>query len=153
MPNDNKDLDVRLLTRWLGVAGAKAGLLESRQCTVEALARMARGFGIDVGRKATRQELIDQLVRVASRRIDKSIDDLFDMERDELVRYFDERGVETEELLDLLKKLDLRPDRKGRKNVINFAARELAETGRFRRIARNENRVTSSSTLRQPVSG
>ena len=83
----------------------------------------------------TRQELIDDIVRVASRRIDKSIDELFEMERDEIVRYFDENGVETEELLDLLEELDLRPDRKGRKNVINFAARELAETGRFRRIA------------------
>lgn len=135
MSNVKQDLDVRLLTRWLGTAGAKAGLLESRQWTVEALAEIARSLGIEAAKRATRQELIEDIVRVASRRIDKSIDDLFDMERDELVRYFDENEVETEELLDLLENLDLRPDRKGRKNVINFAARELAETGRFRRIA------------------
>ena len=96
---------------------------------------MARNLGIEVTGRVTRRELIDEIVRVASRRIDKSIDELFEMERDEIVRYFDENGVETEELLDLLEELDLRPDRKGRKNVINFAARELAETGRFRRIA------------------
>ena len=96
---------------------------------------MARNLGIEVTGRATRQELIDEIVRVANRRIDKSIDELFEMERDEIVRYFDEHGVETEELLDLLEELDLRPDRKGRKNVIDFAARELAETGRFRRIA------------------
>ena len=135
MSNVKQDVDVRLLTRWLGAAGAKAGLLESRQWTVDALAKMARNLGIEVTGRVTRRELIDEIVRVASRRIDKSIDELFEMERDEIVRYFDENGVETEELLDLLEELDLRPDRKGRKNVINFAARELAETGRFRRIA------------------
>lgn len=135
MSNVKQDLDVRLLTRWLGAAGAKAGLLESRRWTVEALAEMARNLGIEVTKRVTRQELIDDIVRVGSRRIDKSIDELFEMERDDLVHYFDENGVETEEILDLLENLGLRPDRKGRKNVINFAARELAETGRFRRIA------------------
>ena len=69
------------------------------------------------------------------------------MERDELVRYFENLEVETEELLDLLKELNLRPARKGRKNVVNFVAQELAETGRFRRIARNETRHIGAPTL------
>ena len=146
MSTVKKDVDVRLLTRWLGVAGAKAGLRESRQCTIEALAEMARGIGIDVERRATRRELIDELVRVASKRIDKSIDELFKMERDELIRYFDDREVGVDELLDLLKELDLSPDRKGRRNVVNFVARELSETGRFRRIARNETRQSVAAS-------
>ena len=83
----------------------------------------------------------------ASKRIDKSIDELFAMGRDELVRYFENLEVETEELLDLLKELNLRPDRKGRKNVVNFVAQELAEMGRFRRIARNETRHIGAPTL------
>ncbi len=69
------------------------------------------------------------------------------MQRDDLVRYFEDLEVETEELLDLLKELDLRPDRKGRKNVVNFVAQELAETGRFRRIARNDTRHIGAPTL------
>lgn len=109
---------------------------------------MAQKSGIDIGKKVTRRELIDELVRVASKRIDKPIDELFEMDHDDLVRYFDEREVETAELLDLLKELELSPDRKTRKNVIEFAARELAETGRFRRIARNQHRVSSGSVLR-----
>ena len=150
MSNVRQGVDVRLLARWLGAAGAKAGLLASRQCTVEALAEIAKQSGIDVGKRVTRRELIDELVRVASKRIDKSIDELFEMNHDELVRYFDEREVETAELLDLLKELELSPDRKTRKNVIEFAARELAETGRFRRIAGNQRRVASGAALRQP---
>ena len=148
MSSIDQDLDVRLLIRWLGAAGARAGLRESRLYTVAALRRMARGFGIGSGKRTTREELIDELVRVAGKRIDKSIDELFEMERDELVRYFDSIQVETEELLDLMRNLDLNPGCKGRRNVVNFAARELSETGRFRRIARNETR--SPKQLPQP---
>lgn len=135
MPNLNPDIDVRLLTRWLGTQGVKAGLKESKYITVETLGRLAKGLGIEHGKKATRQELIDEIVRVASKRIDKSVDELYRMEQDEIIGYFDDIGVESEELLDLLKQLDLDPGRTGRKNLARFVAHELAETGRFKRIA------------------
>jgi len=70
------EMDVRLLVRWLGVAGAKAGLRESRQCTVEVLSAAARRSGVSVGKRVTRVKFIDELVRAASRRIDRSIDEL-----------------------------------------------------------------------------
>jgi len=58
------------------------------------------------------------------------------MEQGEIIRYFDiDIGVETEELLDFLKQLDLDPGREGRSNLVRFVARELTETGRFKRIA------------------
>lgn len=135
MSSIKQDIDVRLLVRWLGVPGTKAGLKESRHCTVEVLRRLAQEFEIELGKKATRNELIDKIVRVASKRIDKSLDQLFDMEQEELVSYFEEIGVEPEELLDLLKQLDLDPGREGRRNLVRFVARELCETGRFKRIA------------------
>ncbi|MCB2263613.1 MAG: hypothetical protein LGR52_11880 [Candidatus Thiosymbion ectosymbiont of Robbea hypermnestra] len=135
MPGLNSEIDVRLLARWLGIQGVKAGLKESRYITVETLNRLAKGLEIEFGKKATRQELIDEIVRVASKRIDKSVDELYRMEQDEIVCYLDEIGVESEELLDFLKQLDLDPGREGRKNLIRFVARELSETGRFKRIA------------------
>lgn len=36
-----QDIDVRLIARWLGVEGAKAGLRESRHITVEVLLEIA----------------------------------------------------------------------------------------------------------------
>jgi len=114
MPNLNPDIDVRLLTRWLSTQGVKAGLKESKYITVETLGRLAKGLGIEHGKKATRQELIDEIVRVASKRIDKSVDQIYRMEQDEIIGYFDDIGVESEELLDLLKQLDLDPGRKGK---------------------------------------
>ncbi len=99
------------------------------------LRRLAQGFEIELGKKATRNELIDKIVRVANKRIDKSLDKLFDLEQEELVSYFEDIGVEPEELLDLLKQLNLDPGREGRRNLVRFVARELCETGRFKRIA------------------
>jgi len=103
MSSLNQDVDVRLLTRWLGAQGAKAGLKKSKRITVEILGRLAKGFGIEPGKKATRQQLIDEIMRVANKRIDKSVDELYQMEQDEIIRYFDDIGVEPEELLDFLK--------------------------------------------------
>lgn len=135
MSSSNQDIDIRLLVHWLGVQGAKAGLKGSRSITVEILNRLAKELRIELSKRATRQELIDEIVRVASKRIDKSVDDLYQMQQDEIIHYFDDIGVESGELLDLLKQLDLKPSREGRRDLIRFVARELSETGRFMRIA------------------
>lgn len=136
MPRIDQNTDARLLVRWLGVEGARAGLLQSKRTTIESLRKMANALKLDVPEKTTRQQLVDQLVRVASRRIDKSIDELFSMEQDSLLEYFEQIEVEPAELLDILKELNLTPRRKeGRRSILEFAARELSETGRFMRIA------------------
>ena len=116
MSSVDQDMDIRLLVRWLGTAGARAGLRESRHCTIDALTTAAQQFGVGVGKKVTRVKLIDELVRAASRRIEKSLDELFEMERDELVLYFDDIDVQTEELLELLKDLDVKVRYTGRRS-------------------------------------
>lgn len=136
MPSIDQNTDVRLLVRWLGVEGARAGLLQSKRITIDSLRKMAEAFKLNLPEKITRQQLIDELVRVGSRRIDKSIDELFSMENEALLNYFESIEVETAELLDILKELDLTPRRReGRRSLLEFAARELSETGRFMRIA------------------
>lgn len=135
MSEVNTPFDARLLVRWLGFEGAKAGLEKSKTCTVEILREVAAKLGIEVPAKPRRQDLVEEIVRIASRRIDKSVEEMQGMQREELVRYFEEREVEPHELLDLLKNLDMDPGREGRRNLVEFIARELSETGRFIRIA------------------
>ena len=149
MSNVNHEIDVRLLVDWLGVQGARAGLQDSRKCTVGALSQIAGRLGIDLGKKATRKDLIDKIVRVASKRIDKSLDDLFAMDQDELARYFEEVGPEPEELLDLVKQLELDPGREGLRNLTRFVAHEISETGRFMRIA-SKRVVSEPKKIGQP---
>ena len=139
MSDLEKHMDVRLLVRWLGIDGAKAGLERSKRWTVGFLKETANELGIEVPGKPKRQELIEEIVCVASKRIDKSLDELFQMQHEELVRYFERVQVEPHELLDLLKKLNLDPAEKGRHNLLEFVASEVAETGRFMRIASKGN--------------
>src|SRR4051812_47336407 len=119
-------IDARALVTWLGAQGAKAGLKESRKCTVEVLAQVARRLGIEVGDKPTRRELIEEIVKVAGQRIDKPLHDLFAMDHDQLVQYLESVGAEREELLDLVKRLDLDPGREGLRNLVHFVAREIS---------------------------
>jgi hypothetical protein len=128
--------DIRLLVRWLGLHGARAGLMESKLWTVDVLKKAASVLGLDIPEKTPRKDLVDAVVRAANKRINKSIEDLYRMEASELAAYLESVGVESEELLDLLKELDLSPRRKeGLQSLIEFTARELSETGRFMRIA------------------
>ena len=109
--------------------------MESKHWTVEALKNAAVTLELKLPDKVTRKELIEEIVRVANKRILKPLDELYAMDFEQLKAYLDSTEAETEELLELLKDLNLIPRLEGRKNLIEFAARELSETGRFMRIA------------------
>lgn len=136
MPNELKhEPDIRSLVRWLGEDGAKAGLMKSKVMTTASLREIGNALGIKLPEKSTRATLIDEVVRVAGRRVEKPLDVLLGMAYEELVHYFEEVEVQPPELLDLLKQLDLSPRRESRRSLVELAARELSETGRFQRIA------------------
>jgi|GEM_PF-915050 len=128
-------IDVRLIVRWLGPEGAIAGLDKSRHMTVDVLTKIGTALGLSWTKLPGRAQMIAEIVRVANKRIQKPVDELVRMSKDEIINYLD--GVEPgrEELLDLLKAIDVTPSKEGRKTLIEFAARELSETGRFMRIA------------------
>ena len=138
-----QEIDVRLLVHWLGVPGARSGLKDSRKCTVEILSHIAQELGMEPAKKATRGDLIEDIVHIASRRINRTLEQLYEMSQDELVKYLEDAQVEPEELLDLVKRLDLDPGRDGLQNLIRFVAREISETGRFMRIASKSPRDTA----------
>lgn len=142
MPLENPpiEIDVRLLVRWLGPQAAAAGLEKSKRCTVEILAKMGDAIGLALPKSATRQYMIDAIVRAANKRIGKPLEELLRLSRDELVGYLESVDPEREELLDLLKRIDAHPTKEGRRGLIEFAARELSETGRFMRIAGSGHR-------------
>ena len=143
----NPGFEIRSIVRSLGIQGAKAGILESKIWTIDALKKAASEFGIKTLERATRKDLIDEIVKFANKRITKSLDELYGMDADSLVSYLNEIEVESEELLDLLKQLDVSPRKEGLKNLIAFVAKELSETGRFMRISGTTSRSTDTSNL------
>ena len=60
------EFDIRGLVRCLGSQGAKAGLMESKLWTVEALKSVATGLGVKFPDKAIRKDMIEELVRVGT---------------------------------------------------------------------------------------
>lgn len=120
---------------WLGADGARAGLMQSKRLTIDMLRQIAESLEIKLPEKSNRQRWIDEIVKAASRRIDKPIQELFEMDQQELLDYFERIDVEAAEVLDILKELDVSPRREGRRSLLEFAAKELSETGRFMRIA------------------
>lgn len=132
---NGKGVDVRLLVEWLGSEGTKAGLTTSRRCSVKVLRLIAEGMGCAIRKDMNRQQIIDEIVDVASRRVDKPLDSLFKMSQQELVDYFTGIEVEPKELLELLKRLDIEPHREGLRSLIEFTAQQISETGRYMRIA------------------
>ena len=128
-------IDPRQLVRWLGTDGARAGLTQSKRLTIDVLRNIAESLEIRLPEKTNRQQWIDEIVKVASRRIDKPIHELFEMDEQALLNYFERIEVEPAEMLDILKELDVSPRREGRRSLLEFAAKELSETGRFMRIA------------------
>ncbi len=110
-------------------------MTESKLWNVEDLKIVATRLGVKFPDKATRKEMIGEIVRVANKRIQKPLEELYTMDYEQLKTYLDSIGAEPEELLELLKDLNLTPRLEGRKNLVEFAARELSETGRFMRIA------------------
>lgn len=128
-------INPRQLIRWLGTDGAQAGLMQSKRITIDVLRQLAESLNIQLPEKTTRQHWIDEIIRVASRRIDIPINELFKMDEHALIEYFERIAVEPTEILDILKELDLSPRRESRRSLLELAARELSETGRFMRIA------------------
>ncbi|XCN71518.1 MAG: hypothetical protein Q3M24_14485 [Candidatus Electrothrix aestuarii] len=128
--------DSRMLVQWLGTKGAIAGLEHSKEFTIQRLQNILIDQQLEFKKKATKNELIEILIADASKRIDKPVESLYEMDKEALVAYFEDRKVESPELLDLLKQLDLSPrSKESRRTLIEFAAHEISETGRFMRIA------------------
>jgi hypothetical protein len=147
----NDSIDLKQLVRWLGADGARAGLLQSKRLTTDVLRQLATSLDVKLPEKGTRQQLIDEIVKVAARRIDKPIHELLEMDERTLIDYFERIEVESAELLEILKQLDVSPHRESRRSLLEFAARELSETGLFMRIAGTQSE--QSETHDAPANG
>ena len=133
MPMTN--INVETLVDWLGPEGAVAGLDKSNLTNAD-LIMIARHNNIEVEAKAPRRQLAIELVMSPLKRIDKSVEELLELSRDELKRYFSDRLVSKTELLALLKQLEIAPSRKIRGRIADFAAGEISDLGMYARVAK-----------------
>lgn len=126
--------NIKLLVEWLGEDGAQAGLDRS-VLTVAELRNLLKEMGKEVPSKARRKDIISEIIFGATKRIDAPIEELLAMNADMLLSYFEEKRPSRTELLKLLGELDFHPGSEAQKSLYKYAARQIAETGMFQRVA------------------
>ena len=129
---NQKDIDV--LIDWLGPKGAIAGLERSKFVNAELMV-FARERGVPVSNKASRKQIVVQLVMSNVNCIDKPVEQLMKMSQSELKRYFSDKLVSDRELNQMLQDLDIAPGGSLRGKLLDYAARELSDLGVFLRVA------------------
>lgn len=134
--------DMRWLVELLGDSGATVGL-EKSHINVTELRELAKHMGISMPAKASRKEIVNSIVAKASVRIDRSVAELLSMDAADLLAYFESVKPAKSELLAILSELDFHPGSEAQKSLYKYAARQIAETGMFQRVAQNTSGAKS----------
>jgi hypothetical protein len=128
------NLDVKQLLEWLGPSGLEKGL-EYSNLTVAELREIAENLGAKVPARSNRSHLAHLIATASSKVIDKSTDELLSMCYDDLFRYFEDVKPSRQEVMKILTELDFDPGSEAKKSLYKYAARQISETGLFKRVA------------------
>lgn len=131
--------NVDLLIEWLGHEGAVAGLDKSHLTNAD-LMIIAREKGLLVDKRTARRQIAIEIVMGNTHRIEKSSDQLMQMSRDEILRYFSDRLVSNNEIRKMLFELGIGPSGKVRIKLAEFAANEISDLGMYQRVAQGSKK-------------
>lgn len=122
------------LIKWLGPEAARAAL-ECSDLTVAEIVSLDAEYASTASQKTKRADAIRAVISARRRHVFKSEDELMKMDAASLAAYFHEVKASRDELLEMLSRLDIRPGAVAKKNLMEFAAREISEIGMYRRVA------------------
>ena len=135
--------DIKTLVEIVGRQGACAALSRSDKISAEELFKTAEGLGISIPKRTKKSEVAIAIVKHVDRRIDKSLDELKEMSRQEILQYFSDVNPDAEEVVELLKSIDIKARARSRKGLLEFAAIQISSLGVFERIARLSHSIQS----------
>lgn len=130
-------IDLEILISWLGADGAKAGLLGS-DLTISEIFELSNRKPSNAS-KMKRGEVIEWIVDRKRSDLTRSADELMQMNAEELKNYFVSIKCSNKEILELLVSLDIRPGSVAKKNILDFAAREISDIGMYNRVAKGSH--------------
>jgi hypothetical protein len=127
-------IDLVKLIDWLGVNGAIAGLIKS-DLRIQEIADLStekpKGSS-----KMKREEIIEWVIRNTRYQATKKPEELLEMDVESLREYFSKIRISPDEITTLLSSWDIRPGSTARKNLIDFAAREISDIGMYKRVSK-----------------
>jgi hypothetical protein len=130
-------IDLDQLIDWLGTSGAIAGLLKTELTSQEILDATSSEKPIGFS-KMKREDVIEAVVLKKRAELTKSPDELMQLDSDSLRIYFSKMKFSRDELLHLLETLDIRPGSIARKNLLEFAAKEISDIGMYKRVSKGQ---------------
>ncbi len=145
--------DIRRVLNMVGREGTVAAFEKSRKLNVKELLKLSRSLGLKTGSRDSKRVLASKIVQNIDRRINKSLDELKTMSKDELITYFDETGCHQDELIELLNGIDMKARSRSRRAIIEFAAVQINSFGIFERLSdRNDKKPSyDTSAVAEPM--
>jgi len=131
-------IDIQELISYLGVDGAKAGLDKSEMTNSELIDSFSELLPKNSG-KLKRIEIIEEIISATRRKNQKSVDELMEMTKEDLLLYFTSQKYSRKEIMNLLDLCEIRPGSAARKNLTEFAVSEISEIGMYRRVAKGNH--------------
>ena len=132
-------IDIKLLVEWLGVEGASVGLRKS-DLSLSEIQLIVTTNQIPYSPKTKRNDLITLLVGTLGKRIDKTLDQLMEMDAGALRAYLEARKPSRVELSMILSELGLKPTKQGIRKLLDLAAREISDAGMYKRVAQGKTK-------------
>ena len=127
--------EIKRLVDIVGRRGAQAALCNSDLVRAEDLLVVAGDSGIHLPKRTPKAELANAIIKQLDRRISKPLDELKQLSVPEIVSYFNAVDAETEEVIELLKSIDIKNRARSRKDLFEFAANQISNLGIFERLA------------------
>ena len=130
--------DIKKIIDVVGREGAVFALEKSKKLNTEDLFDIARSIGLNPKSKDSKKNLSTQIIQAVDKRIDKSLDELKAMSKEDLIQYFDNSQCHQDELIEILQDIDLKARVKTRKALVEFAAIQISSLGIFERLSNHE---------------
>lgn len=130
--------DIKQIVAIVGREGAIFALEKSKKVNTKILIDLARSIGLSPKTKDSKKNISTQIVQEVDKQIDKSLDELKEMSKDDLIFYFEKVECHQDELIELLKNIDLKAQVKTNKALIEFAAMQISSLGIFERLSNHE---------------
>ena len=126
--------DIKKIIDIVGREGAIFALEKSKKINIKDLVGLARSIDLNPKTKDSKKNISTQIVQNVDKRIEKPLDELKAMSKDDLIQYFEKVGCHQDELIEVLKNIDLKARVKTRKALVQFVAMQISSLGIFERV-------------------
>lgn len=141
--------NIKTLVKIVGRQGAHIALSRSDRISAKELSKTAEGLGISLPKRTQKSEVAIAIVKHVDRRIDKSLDELKQLSGSEILQYFHDVDPDTEEIIELLRSIDINNRVRSRKGLFEFAANQISSLGVFERLAHPSNSTRLDPSLQE----